>query len=554
MSSDTRKSVADTRRSLADPTYKGEDYMIDPEIEKGPLSKRRCTDLLCLVIFLGCVGFAGYVGVYAIENGDPKAIMATMDADGHFCGRDPGYEDYPYLFYADIEFSLWLPWAVCVKECPTKPADGSQVQTFECMPTENVPWNQDGLCTVEGLPYDSSLFLDRWCLPVYETLPENIKTNYDNVIGSIGLDDIQSYVRDIEKAAYLYLLCIGTVMVLIFLYNWMLRCFAEILTWIAIFSVAGGLFALGFFVMDYAAVNYVEGDNTQKWLNIAAYTIWVLLGIYLLMVCCLYYSIKISVRVLKTASKIITRNMRMVIVPLVGIAIVVAWVLFSVYFLLYIMSCGSIEKKEVPVVGTHYYEYVWTDEQKYYIYFSIFFFFWVSAFLMAVSQYVLIVAVVSWYFTENEHTRGNFSIMRGYWWSLRYNMGSLLFGSFILALIWTIRAIFEYINKKIRSANGDRPIPRPVEWLLTCCRCCIDCCHRFIKYVNMNAYCQVALTGESFCIAAMNGFILILKNSAAFIFTGGLGGFFNLIGKLTVCVLNMIIAYIVLDMGDTKIA
>ena len=97
---------------------------------------------------------------------------------------------------------------------------------------------------------------------MYETLPENIKTNYDNVIGSIGLDDIQSYVRDIEKAAYLYLLCIGTVMVLIFLYNWMLRCFAEILTWIAIFSVAGGLFALGFFVMDYAAVNYVEGDNT----------------------------------------------------------------------------------------------------------------------------------------------------------------------------------------------------------------------------------------------------------------------------------------------------
>ena len=54
-------------------------------------------------------------------------------------------------------------------------------------------------------------------------------------------------------------------------------------------------------------------------------------------------------------------------------------------------------------------------------------------------------------------------------------------------------------------------------------------------------------------MAAMNGFILILKNSGAFIFTGGLGGFFNLIGKLTVCVANMIIAYILLDMGDTKL-
>ena len=56
------------------------------------------------------------------------------------------------------------------------------------------------------------------------------------------------------------------------------------------------------------------------------------------------------------------------------------------------------------------------------------------------------------------------------------------------------------------------------------------------------------------CIAAMNGFIFILKNSAAFVFTGGLGGFFNLIGKLTVCVANMIIAWVVLDMGDTAVA
>mmetsp|Transcript_23367 Transcript_23367/g.31303 ORF Transcript_23367/g.31303 Transcript_23367/m.31303 type:complete len:149 (+) Transcript_23367:1561-2007(+) len=51
----------------------------------------------------------------------------------------------------------------------------------------------------------------------------------------------------------------------------------------------------------------------------------------------------------------------------------------------------------------------------------------------------------------------------------------------------------------------------------------------------------------------MNGFILILKNGASFVFTGGLGGFFNLIGKLTVCVLNMIIAWVLLDLGDTKL-
>jgi len=132
-------------------------------------------------------------------------------------------------------------------------------------------------------------------------------------------------------------------------------------------------------------------------------------------------------------------------------------------------------------------------------------------------------------------------------------MGSVLFGSFVLALIWLIRAIFEYIEKKVKG-NGERPIPAPVRWLLCALRCCLDCCHRFVKYVNMNAYCQVALTGEAFCIAAMNGFIVILKHSAAFIFTGGLGGFFNLVGKLTVCVLNMLVAWAILDLGDTGVA
>lgn len=395
-------------------------------------------------------------------------------------------------------------------------------------------------------------------MPKYSSMSDKDKVYYDNVIGTIGLDDVASYTRDIERAKYLYLVAIGTCLALIFLYNWMLRCFAEILTWIAIFAVAGGLFALGWMVRDYGAVNYVEGDSTQKWLNIAAYTIWALLGIYLLVVCCLYYSIKISVRILRTSAKIITRNMRMIIVPVVGICVNIVWVAYSVWFLLWLMSAGKMETKTVIMTDAlglpvHYVDYTFTDEQKGYIWFSIFFFFWICAFLMAASTYVLIVAVVSWYFTENENTRGNFSICRGYWWLIRYNLGSILFGSFILAVVWLIRTIFEYIHKKIKSANGDRPMPRPVQWLLTCCRCCLDCCHRFIKYVNLNAYCQVALTGEPFCIAAMNGFILILKNSASFIFTGGLGGFFNLIGKLTVCVLNMIICWCILDMGDTKL-
>ena len=54
--------------------------------------------------------------------------------------------------------------------------------------------------------------------------------------------------------------------------------------------------------------------------------------------------------------------MRMIIVPIIGIAVIVIWVCFSIYFLLWLMSCGAIEKKSVPIVDLYYYSYVWTDE------------------------------------------------------------------------------------------------------------------------------------------------------------------------------------------------
>ena len=176
----------------------------------------------------------------------------------------------------------------------------------------------------------------------------------------------------------------------------------------------------------------------------------------------------------------------MVLVPVIGIIVIICWFAFFTYGLLWVMSCGKIVMKSDGLLT--YYVYEWTDEQKYMMWYTAFLFFWITAFIVACTQYILIVAVVSWYFTENANNRGNFSLLRGYWWSLRYNLGSLLFGSFIIAVIWMIRVIFEYINRKITQSNGGAMAP-PMQAFMKCCRCALDCCHRFVKYVNMHAYC-----------------------------------------------------------------
>merc|ERR1712166_1567894 len=125
---------------------------------------------------------------------------------------------------------------------------------------------------------------------------------------------------------------------------------------------------------------------------------------------------------------------------------------------------------------------------------------------------------------------------RGYWWMFRYNLGSLAFGSFLIALVIVIRLIFEYIDKKMQGAGDAGVMAAPVKCLMGCIRCCLDCCHRFVKYINKNAYCQVVLTGESFCIAALNGFV------------------FTFIGKMSIAIGNTIISYFVLINWPTLFA
>jgi hypothetical protein len=79
----SRKTQAEIRQSLADPNYKGNDYSIDTMISSGPMSNRKCTDVLCLLIFFVATGGMGYLGYYSYSNGDPSLIMAPMDSDGH---------------------------------------------------------------------------------------------------------------------------------------------------------------------------------------------------------------------------------------------------------------------------------------------------------------------------------------------------------------------------------------------------------------------------------------------------------------------------------------
>jgi hypothetical protein len=75
--------------------------------------------------------------------------------------------------------------------------------------------------------------------------------------------------------------------------------------------------------------------------------------------------------------------------------------------MIWLFSCGEIRSEvytvAVPVVGEinsfSYKKFEWSDHEKMLVYFSLFCFFWICAFIMACTEYVQIVAVASWYFS-----------------------------------------------------------------------------------------------------------------------------------------------------------
>lgn len=42
-----------------------------------------------------------------------------MDAEGNYCGKTAGYEDYPMLWWQNIDNESYLPFGVCVQQCPS---------------------------------------------------------------------------------------------------------------------------------------------------------------------------------------------------------------------------------------------------------------------------------------------------------------------------------------------------------------------------------------------------------------------------------------------------
>lgn len=88
-----------------------------------------------------------------------------------------------------------------------------------------------------------------------------------------------------------------------------------------------------------------------------------------------------------------------------------------------------------------------------------------------------------------------------------YHLGTIAFGSLILAICRLIRVILEYINHKLKKYDNAF-----VKAVMCCLRCFFWCLEKFIKFINKNAYIMCAIHGKNFCRSAKDAFNLLMRN------------------------------------------
>ena len=228
--------------------------------------------------------------------------------------------------------------------------------------------------------------------------------------------------------------------ILSFILIWVVEKFTRIFAWTAIFGTFFLIMTVSTwcFILSY---RYKSPDNNRITLKVFGAIGWAIGLIYAAIVYCFMKQLKMALAILEAAADFVTDTLRILIVPVVSFCGIICWITLWVVVAIFIYSVGDIKAG----TGGRYKKVDWEPTTRYFWYYNFVALFWVSALIIAVAQFIIIVSVCFWYFSHGDDTKGKANVTRSVKWTFKYHFGSLALGSAILAIVWMIRLIFEYM-------------------------------------------------------------------------------------------------------------
>lgn len=560
----------------------------------GPVQNRQCTDSACLLLLLIALVVFGIIGVYSRQEGDARVIVYPMDYDGNICGLDlrgVDMTDFPYLYYVNS-----YTGGVCVESCPEQGVDMRTLITYDgiwqaenatlssdflsvadyslsenllscteedCFPNNSVEESWDSVGINRGLGYayyvGDSYPLFRRCY-----LTSDSEVEIAELTGSAttkAIDFVNPWEThafwtnlygDLWTARFVILgFGFGASLLLSLIYVGLLRipCLLSGVIWASILAVIG-VFAIGGYYAYTLAEEWSQEDPLPsvrpeqiKYTEITSYVLFGISALCVLFACCFRNSIQTAVRCVRESGRAINRMVLLFGVPFIqGVLLLVFWVAFG-YVSAHLASLGEVTTRTFPVdldgtqVSMRVFEF--DDFTKYCGWYLLFIFFWVASFILAIGDLTVALAVSRWYFTVSKRRVNSYWVLGSLWTTFRYHLGTLAFGSLLVAIVRLLRAILLRVQRTITAMTNKKI----ANMMLCCCQCCLCCLERILKFINKNAYIQCAIFGTPFWESGRQACFLIVRQVGRVGTLSYVSWAVLIMGKILISTLTTVLAY-----------
>ncbi|XP_022661704.1 choline transporter-like protein 2 isoform X3 [Varroa destructor] len=400
----------------------------------------------------------------------------------------------------------------------------------------------------------------------------------------------ERFLQDLSNSWKVILIGLFIAMVLALVWIVAIRLMAGLMVWLGILGILSFLIiATAFSWYKYISLKGVPGadegigfsrkisyytGNRKTWLILGCLAS-VALSILILVIICLRERVQIATALIKEAAKAIGYMPTALIFPVFPYLLQLIVLLFTATVALLLMSitpssAGGIDATMYSDTSTKsYYEQCIEDLGGYskfnnktctignsalgsHVSYSHLYnfcgFLWMSAFIVAFGEMTLAAAVASYYWTRNKKDIPKLTVCSAMWATTRYHMGTLAFGSLIIATVSFIRTIIEYIEQKLKQYDNE-----VTKALRCCCRCFCWCLENFLRFINRNAYIMTAIYGENFCASARRSFLLLMRNVVRVVVVDKVTDFLLLASKLVVVGITSGLAYYVFSGSCEKL-
>ncbi|XP_028315076.1 choline transporter-like protein 1 isoform X2 [Gouania willdenowi] len=534
-----------------------------------PLEDRSCTDLPWFLLFtIFCIGMGSICGFTVVTGGAARLVFG-YDSYGNTCGRRneqlPGvrlsgldHTDRRFVFFldpcnVDLVQRKIRSVSLCVSLCPSE-----QMKTFEDLRSFAMV-NGSELCSYELAGHKYPVLPERFdkCpkLPVPPSKPVPLFNRCTPVDLSCYARFAEAVVTFVGDSSVLHRLIAGVAsskeviiglcvlaLVLSMLLMVIIRYISAVLVWILTVAVVLGSLA-GTSVLWWLYIDHrLYGNETttavpkpksqSQFSKDRGQTLLVYAGaataftaVLLLLMLSMRRRVALTVALFHVAAKVFLSLPLLSLQPFITFTLLTVFWTYWVLVLLFLGTTGNpVQNEETGVT-----EFRLTGPLQYLTWYHAVGLVWISEFILACQQMTVAGAVVTYYFTRDKNRLPVTPILSSVLRLLRYHLGSVAKGSFIITLVKVPRLLLIYVHKQLKGKENVC-----ARCLLKTCICCLWCVEKCLNYLNQNAYAATAINSTSFCTSARDAFVLLVENALRVATINAVGDFVLFLGKVLV--------------------